>query len=281
MVEVKARPRFGADGLAATLGLVAPALLSGIWLAPRAASPAEIPPLVLEAAAVRPALAASRALAARAPDDALEQARRTLYLASGRAEARGEDQGVGALRRAELRRAVAEFAHVHGEEGLRAVRARDVERMLPALAGQGDEDARRAEIGAFGTMLERWGAVVDGVRVADELVVRTLFFARWNGIHSLPLDADFSPLEQRAYQGWLALHGEVADGAMRAEALDRFAALDTEAEADAHEARGMLAWQAGEFSLAEAAFSAGYGHTGQIRLRNLAIAAAAAAAGPD
>ena len=281
MSEVKRGRASRAEAVALLLGLAAPGSLSALWLAPRPAMPVEPPGLALRATEVVSALREAHAFASRAPDDALEARRRELYLASGRAELAGEDELVGIRRRAELAEVLAQLAAAHGDDVVRAVRARDVERMLPALAGEGDLDARAGELGQFPRILERWSAVVGDRRIADELVVRTLFAARWNASHSRPLEADLSPLERRAYHGWLAFHGEAADAAMRSDAFDAYLALAPDDEAAVAEARGVLAFQSGEYALAEAAFRAGHVRTGSVRLRNLALEAAARAAGPE
>ena len=183
---------------------------------------------------------------------------------------------MGESRRARLRDAIARVVEVQGDEAIAAMRAADVERMIPALAGAGGDEARARVMGDFRGALERWGAVHGNRRVAPELVVRTLFAARWNAIHGLALTDGLDEVRVQAYHGWLALHGDAAEGPMRAGAVEAYAAAGGP---HADEARGVLAWRAGDWAVAEDSFRRAYAATGSTRLRNHAIAAALAGAG--
>lgn len=256
-----------------------PGIVCALWLAPRAAIPTEMPPLVLREAEVGASIAEEHALASRAPEGEHAARRRELYGEQNLAELRGDDHALGERRRALLRVEIAALGEEHGEEAIAATRAADVERMIAALAGTGSEDTRAAALGGFRRSLERWGAIDADRRVAPEIVVRTLFVARWNAVHGLPLTDGLDPVRLRAYHGWLALHGEAADGALRAAALDAY----REAGGPyAHEARGVIAWRNGDYEGAAAAFTRAHEVGGSVRLRNHAFAAAIAAAGvPD
>jgi hypothetical protein len=158
---------------------------------------------------------------------------------------------------------------------LAAARARDVTRMLPALRGEGGLTGtqRASELGVFPAMLERYGAIVAGRRIAPELVIRTNFAARWNVIHGLAMTDGMSRLELRAYYGWLALEGGTAPLGMRMEAVDAYAAAGG---TRVWEARGVLAFEAGEMAEARSDFERACDLTGSLRLRNHALAALAA-----
>lgn len=277
-LEVKHRLPLGSDLVAATLALALPGIVAGLWLAPRAAIPTEMPPLVLRADEIRASIATEHALASRVPEDEHTERRRALYEEQNLAELRGEAREVGERRRAALRAELAAIEAEHGAGAIDALRAADVERMIPALAGEGDDATRAAAIGGFSTALERWGVIVDGRRVAPELVVRALFAARWNAVHGEPLTADLDPVRLRAYHGWLALRGDMADGALRASALD---AYEEAGGRHADEARGVLAWRAGAYDEAEGAFARAHARDGEVRMRNHALAASMAAAGPS
>jgi hypothetical protein len=268
------------SGRAELIGLVVavcvPAGLIALWASPRPARPAEMPALVLPAPEVARVLAAQDALAASAVDDEDETQRRALYLAQGLSEVRMDDSPEQAQARSvqlvRLARRVAE----RDPQMLAAIRARDVARVMPALRGEAprDETERASELGVFPAMLARYGAVIEGHRVAPELVIRTMFFARWNAIHGLVLTDGMSPLELRAYYGWLALEGGAAPIGMRIEAVDAYAAAGG---TRVWEARGVLAFESGEWAEARSDFERACDLTGSLRMRNHALAAEQAA----
>ncbi len=265
--------RSGRAELAAlVLAVSIPAGLIALWASPRAARPVEMPPLVLPSAEVARAIAAENALGAEATDDDHEAARRELYLAQGLAEVRMDDFPEEASGRA------ARLAHLTSEIGaadpaaIPRARARDVVRMMSALRGEGHLDAtgRASELGVFPQMLERYGAVVAGRRVAPEFVIRTMFYARWNAIHGIAMTEGMTALQLRAYYGWLALEGGAAPLGMRIEALDAYAAAGG---SRVWEARGVLAFEGGEMAEARGDFERACDLTGSLRLRNHALEA--------
>lgn len=276
-MEVKRPLRLSPDLAAATLAVLLPSVLVAIWLTPRAAIPAELPPLALDREAVRASIEREHELAGRAPEGEDATLRRELYEAQNLAELRGEAREVGEHRRARLREVVARIEAAHGPEAIAAIRAADVERMIPALASGGDDEERARALGDFRSALERWSALDGARRVAPEIVIRTLFAARWNAIHGAPLTAGLDDVRLQAYHGWLGLHGDAAEGAMRAGALAAYAAAGGP---HADEARGVLAWRAGDWALAEDAFRRAHAASGSVRLRNHAIAASIAGSGP-
>lgn len=264
--------RLSAELVGLVLAVSIPAGLIALWASPRPARPAEMPALVLPAPEVAAAIAAQDALAAEAVDSEEETQRRRLYLAQGLAEVRMDDSPEQYEARASGLTQLARMIAARDPHELAAARARDVTRMLPALRAEGDLDAteRAQELGVFPRMLERYGAIVDGRRIAPELVVRTNFLARWNGIHGLVLTDGMGPVELRAYYGWLALEGGEAPVGMRREAVEAYAAVGG---TRVWEARGMLAYEAGEMAEAHAAFAQAADLTGSLRLRNHALAA--------
>lgn len=259
------------------LVVVPSSLLAAIWLSPRAAIPAEIPPLAIDVADARASIEHEHRLAARPPTDDDARRRRALYEEQNVASIHGEPAERGEARRAELRDVLDRMIDAHGDAVVDVLRAEDVERMIPALAGEGDDTARAATLGDFPEALERWGAIADGRRVAPDLVVRALYAARWNAVHGRPLTDGLDDARLRAYHGWLALHGDAADERLRLAALD---AYERAGGAHADEARGVLAWRAGDAEGAALAFTHGHERTGDLRLRNHALAAAMRAAGP-
>ena len=282
MNEVKQRSRSSAtrattrgaarsDLVPLLVALCVPGAVSAWWLAPRAAPPIELPPLVLASDEAAAARAAAIALAATEPTGGATGRRRDLYHEMGVAELRGAEPPAELDRRhALLGAAMDAIVAEHGEEAIAAMRAADVERGLAALADADMEPRERAgAIGGFPRALERWGAMVDGRVRAPEIVLRALFAARWNAIHRRPSTDGLAPIERAAYHGWLALEAPTAPTALRHEALARFA------EAGGHhalEARAFLAWGAGELDAAAELYDRASAATSSIRLRNHALA---------
>jgi hypothetical protein len=264
-----------AERVGLILAIVVPAALVAYWASPRPARPSEMPPLALSAPEVRASIAREDALAAEARDDELEEHRRRLYLEDGLHEVHADEtREEAAARRREMSSVVHEIIEAGGDEAIARSRARDVQRMLPALrsTGQGADlnaTERASELGLFPLMLSRYGAVVDGRRVAPEIVIRTLFAARWNAMHGRPMTEGMDELRLRAYHGWLALEGGEAPLGMRRTALDRYASVHG---ARVFEAQGTLEYEAGDFVDARAAFERAFTLSGSLRLRNHALA---------
>ncbi len=272
-LEVKHRLRFDSDLAIATLLFAVPGVVAALWLAPRPAIPTEMPPLVLRIDEVRASMERDEELASQSPTGEWVERAQTLYRAHNLGELRGEIREIAASRRVQLRAALAEVAREQGPEAISALRAREILRMVPALAGRGQERARAEVLGSFRSSLERWGAIVRGRRVAPDMVVRALFAARWNAVHGLPLTDGFEPIRLRAYHGWLAFHGDAAGSGLRAAALD---AYERAGGMYANEARGILAFRGGAYEEAAHLFTHAFSMSGVVRMRNHAIASSAA-----
>ena len=255
------------------LAICIPAALIALWVSPRPARPAEMPALVMPASEVARAIADEDALAAAAPDDDDDEThRRTLYLQHGLAEVRMDDAPDEFETRAANLAMLARRIFDRDPHELAAVRARDVTRMMPALRGEGGlaEADRASELGVFPRMLERYGAITDGRRVAPELVIRTMFHARWNAMHGIPMTEGMDALHERAYYGWLALEGGEAPLGMRMEAVDAYAAAGGWR---VWETRGALAYASGEMAEARGDFERAWDLGGSLRMRNYALGA--------
>jgi hypothetical protein len=274
------------DPRALALFVALPLLVAALCWWPRASPVVELPALALPAAEVRTALDDEDALASTAPDSDEETARRSAYLEQGLAElSGGELPGVGRARLERLALATTRLLDTGGEDAIRAARAADVLRMERALLDEGDPEARAGELGRFPLTLERWHAVESGERIAPRIVVRALAAARWNALHfssdSRPssrspdvperlLTDGMSPLHLRAYYGWLALHGAIGLSPMRVQALHSYADAGG---SFAREAHGALLYLEGERELAAAELRDSYAETGNLRVRNAALAA--------
>jgi hypothetical protein len=158
-----------------------------------------------------------------------------------------------------------------GVDAIRSLRAELLLQLPAALAGLEDEEQDAAMLGVFPRMLARYGLTRDGVVVGPAFVVRVLYAARFNVILGLPPTSDFAPVELRAYWGWLALGSEDVNPVRRMDALQRYADAGGE---HVLEARAALLLALGRGMDASHLYEEGYRRTGNMRLRNHAMAAA-------
>ena len=264
--------------LALIIALALPGALSALWLAPRPAEPAEMPPLVVPQVRAQASIASLTALAGQAPgdDDVTEARRRELYLLHGVSEARPDAAPAQARTRDEELQALAVTLETQGH--LDAVRASDVLRTIEALSRGGQDADRLGEIGAFPRLLEQWGAVLQGRRIAPRLVIHALAVARWNGIHGRELTEGMDETLLLAYHGWLAFYGPSGGTDLRGGALVEYVraggrrGLETEA---------FLRLSGGDAAGAQLAFEAAYQASGNVRLRNHALALGLSSLEPD
>lgn len=261
-----ARARAGASA-ALVIVLVLPGLLVWAWSRPVPAAPREMPPLVLDPRAVEAQLEADRRVAARAPDD---EARLALYRESNVAEHEGSEPPARAHARGEaLVAALRALTSEQGDDVIAALRARDVTRAEEALRGALPAGDRVAELGDFVSMMRRYGLARGERQVAPRFVVSVTLKARWNALHRRELTEGFSPIEQQAYWGWLAVRGEGAPIELRLEGVERFAAAGGRS---ADEIRGVLLHDEGRLEEAHGAFEDAYSASPTFRLRNHALA---------
>ena len=130
-------------------------------------------------------------------------------------------------------------------------------------------------VGSFPRMLDRYGLLREGVIIAPRFVARTLFKARWNAVAQRSLTDGLERVELQAYWGWLAL------GAHNVEPHRRVPAAEAYAEAagrHATEARAVLAFETEQPATSADLFAAAYRQSGNLRVRNHALAALRASA---
>ncbi len=257
--------RLSEGGAAALLFVLAVVAGVAILAVPRPVAPVETPGLHLAPRDVAAVNGRDARLARDAPRFAEADALRRMYREHGRAEIHGETQSSARRRAGGLAAATRSFREARGDGALWALRAEAV-RALPAALAAEDGEERQALLGTFERVLGRYG----GTEAAPDFVVRTLFVARWNAAHGLPLTEGMEPAELRAYWGWLALEVEDAPLDRRLAALEGYEAAGGER---AEEARGALLYRAGRPIAAAEAFERAYGEEGTLRLRNLALAA--------
>ena len=231
---------------------------------PQPVIPTEGPGLRLDRSAVSAVLDAE----SNAPAPSGEHVTKLLELHAeqGRVErTEGESRQAFAARERAIREAIAQLS----DDEIDALRARAMQRLGPALAGEVSEDEQAEVLGSFPRMLERYGAARDGEVVAPDFVVRTLYKGRWNGIHRRELTEGFAQVELQAYWGWLALHAESAPLGRRLEGLELYRRAGG---GHADEARAYLAFRNEQEARASATYAEIFESRGDLRARNHALA---------
>lgn len=260
--------RVTASGTRLIVAAMAAACCAVLLALPQAVFPREGPGLALDPGAVREVLRREEQLEPVAGPEVERLAE--LYGAQGRAEtSEGEPREEFEARVRALAEAVEALRARAGDEALAALRAQALRELEPALAGELDPSEEEAFLGSFPRMLERYGAMKDGRLVAPFFVARTLFKARWNSIHRLPLTDGFAPIELQAYHGWLALHAHDAPAAQRLAALEAYAEAGG---AGVAEARAYFAALAGRPAEAVVRYGELWEEHGDLRARNHALA---------
>jgi hypothetical protein len=193
-----------------------------------------------------------------------------------------EEQALEALgsykrRRQDLVATHAKLVAARGEDAALALRAKAVARFDDALALRLPRERLQSVMGAFASLLEREDVTRDGYLVGPSFVARTLYKARWNLFCGQPPDHAFEPIEGRAFYGWQALHSPRLALNQRLQAV---AGYRKTGGRHVDEALGGLLYQARDFAGARAAFGAAAARTGSLRVRNYALGAQLAAAGP-
>ena len=254
--------------------VLATSLAGATLIAPQPVRPWELPSLRLDRKLAKENAERDRRLSRAAPEGKSVDTLLELFLEHGRAEAEGANTSVdNDLRQVRIFRAMESVVKEHGPESLVALRAKAAEDFMQGFSSTpvgplGEQRIGRQ--GAFAEMLERYGAMHDGVVVAPRTTLRALYKARWNAIHRRPLVEGLTPIEQQAYWGWLALHAASAKTALRREALGRFAEVGG---SGAEEAVALFHLLDGESEQAANALGDLYEAQGEIRLRNLALGA--------
>jgi hypothetical protein len=233
---------------------------------PRALAPVDVPPLVLDRAAVAEVERADKAARARVPrtDDARALADGLLLL--GDAENEMLDKGPTAEgQRQILGRMFQKFVQAHGLETALALRSDAVERLESALRLQLSDAETERVLGMFPEAIAQHSVTHDGIEIAPHFVMRTLYKARWNIAMGLAPDYKLAPVELQAYHGWLALHTTFLSPEPRGVALQQYGAAGGRHVA---EARGVLAFLSHDYKHAVAAFEEAYRQSPTLRLRN-------------
>ncbi|MEM7137452.1 MAG: hypothetical protein AAF500_12770 [Myxococcota bacterium] len=264
----------GATLIAWTL---AGALLGAVLAIPQPVAPWEMPSLVLDRGAVAASVRQNEELSSGLTDGEEIGRLQALFIAHGLAEinppyARADYD----TRQAEVHHALEALERRAGPQAFAALRARAVEDFMeafPDASRQPEGDAESGMLGGFGQILDRYGAVVEGVLVAPPMTVRAMYKARWNLIHRNQATNGFSKIEEQAYWGWLALHGWGVPVAERIDALKRYEDAGGRNAAEAAALFDLLERRPGR---AARLLETLYEQEHQLRLRNLALGALAA-----
>ncbi|MEM9727355.1 MAG: hypothetical protein AAF997_02135 [Myxococcota bacterium] len=260
--------------------MAATGIVGALLAIPQPVAPWEMPSLVLDRAAVANAVRESKDLAAKAPDGDHATRLRELFLDHGRAERSEHSRKEHDARQTKIHQETLALAAEHGPEAFDAIRARAVEDFVAGfeagrLEPRNEEEA--GTLGGFDTILERYGAVYDGVLVAPELTLRSMYKARWNLIHRVEATRGFSPIEHQSYWGWLALHGWGVPLEDRTRALARYKEAGGRSVLEAAALFDLLKQQPNRAATLLAVM---YENTDQLRFRNLSLGALRAAVAP-
>jgi hypothetical protein len=251
--------------------------LFALWLAatvagycliamPRAVAPLELPALHLDAEQVAEQERLDKELAASAPNTELAQALWSMYLEFGESELIVLGQtALLEQRRKSLGRAQEALVAESGPQAGNAMRARALEKFEATLAGEVPTPQRKGILGAYPHVLVQHMLTRDGIELGPRFVVRTFYKARWNRMCGLLPEVDLSPIERRAYFGWMGLHAANLPIHERRQALIGYAAAGG---ADADQAQGVLAFLDRDFPRAAVSLERAYTQQANLRLRN-------------
>lgn len=266
-------PKRAADrAFTATFALIASTVACTIvvLVAPRPVEPRELPALRLDRELVAAQRERDQILARQAATGPDIERFYALYHAEGRAELSARtDLAALAARRAALSVAARDVFTRVGEPGVRALQAAITERAMRALRGELPTEQADGLLGSFPSLLARYGFVGEsGALRAPELAVRAFYKARFNLISERSREADLSPIELQALDGFNALESATLAPEQRARAARVFHANGGQ---DGAEALGIWLYQGGSTSEALNLLRSAYERTGSLRLRNMAL----------
>jgi len=257
------------------LWLVATIAGVGLIAMPRAVAPLELPALVLDTRLIAEQEQSDARLAATAPKTEAANDLWSRYTKFGELEVILLDQSaLLEQHRRGMRRAQDLVASESGESARHAMRARALSKFESALAGEVPQPELKGLLGVFPHVLSQYLLTRDGEELAPHFVVRTFFKARWNRLCGLPPEADLSPIERRAYFGWMGLHAANLTVRERRQALLSYAAAGGE---EADQAQAVLAFWEQDYAHAALGLQRAYAQRVNLRLRNYLRGASVAA----
>jgi hypothetical protein len=244
------------------------ATLAGIALIalPRAVAPLELPTLTLDPEDVRAQEREDAELAASAPNTANAKALLADYLNFGESEIMVIGQHMLLeQRRRMLGRAQEAVVAESGPKAGQAMRALALSKFEAALSGELPNAELKGVLGIFPHVLMQHRLTHDGLELGPHFVVRTFYKARWNRMCGLLPEAELSPIERRAYFGWMGLHAANLPIRERRQALIGYAAAGG---AEADQALGVLAFLDHDYTRAADSLERAYTQKVNLRLRN-------------
>jgi hypothetical protein len=254
--------------------LVAAGMTGAMLAIPQPVDPWEMPNLVLDRATVSDAIKLDETLGDEVFDTAEAQTLRSLFLDHGRSEANPPYERLEFdQRQTAIYRANEALIEKHGTAALAAMRASavgDFMRVFGDGSHEALDDYETGVLGGIRTVLERYGAMHEGVLVAPPLTARVFYKARWNSIHRRPFVEGFAQVELQAYWGWLALHGW---GKALDERKDALVEFRDAGGFGTQEAAALFDLLGSRPDRASKSLEKLYEASGQLRLRNLALGA--------
>ena len=244
------------------------ATLAGIALIalPRAVAPLELPALTLDEEDVSTQEAEDAQLAANAPNTEKAKALWADYINFGEAEIMVVGQQMLLeQRRRMLRRLLDAVVEESGPKAGQAMRALALSKLEAALSGELPKAELKGVLGIFPHVLMQHMVTRDGLELGPHFVVRTLYKARWNRMCGLLPEAELSPIERRAYFGWMGLHAANLPIRERRQALMGYAAAGG---VEADQALGVLAFLDHDYARAADSLERAYAQKANFRLRN-------------
>jgi hypothetical protein len=251
--------------------------LFGVWLAataagvaviamPRAVAPLELPALELDTRLVAEQEQADARLAAQAPKTDAAKELWSRYTKFGETEVMLLDQaGLLEQRRRAMHRAQDLVVAESGPRAGNALRALALSKFEAALDGEVPQPELKGVMGILPYVLSQYLLTRDGEELGPHFVLRTFFKARWNRMCGLPPEADLSPIERRAYFGWMGLHAANLPMRERRQALLGYAAAGGD---QAEQAQGVLAFLDHDYGRAAISLERAYALRVNLRLRN-------------
>lgn len=264
-------PRIGQTASVWALLVIAPSCVLLLIAQPRPVVVTQQPFLQLDPVAVRRVMGADRALVARVGPTPEQKQLEALVAEDTLIQneiAEAEDSFK--KRRRALALQLGELVKQEGPDAPLAVRARAVERIEAALAGDVPEAELPGVMGSFANQLQRHGVLREGRIVAPHFVVRSFYKARWNKLFALPTDHGLEPVERAALHGWLGLRSGGLSIDNRLRALQRYAEVGGRY---ALEAQGILLVQASDLELAVTALTEAQLRDGGLRVGNQLLGA--------
>jgi hypothetical protein len=260
------------SGLKLIVWLVAAGMTGAMLVIPQPVDPWEMPSLVLDRTSAADAVQLDRTLAVDAVETTEAKALRTLFLDHGRAEADPPYERLAFdERQTAIHRAIEALVAKRGAPAVAAMRASAAEEFMRIFrdgSHEAQDDYETGVLGGIPAILERYGAVDDGLLVAPPLTARVFYKARWNSIHRRPFVEGFAEIELQAYWGWLALHGW---GRALDEREDALVAFRDAGGFGTDEAAALFDVLGGRPNRASRSLERLYRSTGQLRLRNFAL----------